>query len=71
MTAQPIYQVLIVEDDPHPRAYFANCVNGHAQLRLLGEAASVAQGKALMEQSVCKLMPCSPISACPMAAAWN
>jgi DNA-binding NarL/FixJ family response regulator len=47
----PIYQVLIVEDDPQTRAYFASCVRSHAQLRLFAEAASVAQGRALMEQA--------------------
>ena len=49
-SALPIYQVLIVEDDPQTRAYFASCVNEHPQLRLFAEAASVAQGRELMEQ---------------------
>ncbi len=47
----PIYQVLIVEDDPQTRAYFASCVSAHPQLRLFAEAASVAQGRAFMEHS--------------------
>jgi DNA-binding NarL/FixJ family response regulator len=47
----PIYQVLIVEDDPQTRAYFASCVSAHAQLRVFAEAASVAQGKALLAQA--------------------
>ena len=50
-TDLPIYQVLIVEDDPQTRAYFASCVSAHAQLRLFAEAASVAQGRKLMEQA--------------------
>ncbi len=49
-TALPVYQVLIVEDDPQTRAYFANCVSQHPQLRLAAEAASVAQGRAMLEQ---------------------
>jgi DNA-binding NarL/FixJ family response regulator len=49
----PIYRVLVVEDDPATRAYFAACITGHAQLRLVGEAASVEQGRALLAQ--CKV----------------
>jgi DNA-binding NarL/FixJ family response regulator len=47
----PIYQVLVVEDDPQTRAYFVSCVCAHPQMRLLAEAASVAQGRVLLEQA--------------------
>ena len=51
LPTSPIYQVLIVEDDPQTRAYFASCVSEHPQLRLFAEAASVAQGKVLLAQA--------------------
>jgi DNA-binding NarL/FixJ family response regulator len=51
LPTSPIYQVLIVEDDPQTRAYFASCVSAHAQLRVFAEAASVAQGKAWLAQA--------------------
>jgi DNA-binding NarL/FixJ family response regulator len=44
-----IWRVLIVEDDPDTRAFFVQSVRQCAQLALSGEAASVAQGKALLE----------------------
>jgi DNA-binding NarL/FixJ family response regulator len=44
------WRVLIVEDDPQTRAFFVQSVREHAQLVLCGEAASVAQGLALLTQ---------------------
>jgi DNA-binding NarL/FixJ family response regulator len=41
-------QVLVVEDDPQTRAFFVQAVQQSSALQLCGEAASVAQGRALL-----------------------
>jgi DNA-binding NarL/FixJ family response regulator len=45
----PIWRVLIVEDDPTTREFFAQSVRGCAQLQLLGQAASVAEAVAWLD----------------------
>jgi DNA-binding NarL/FixJ family response regulator len=44
-----IWRVLIVEDDPTTREFFAQSVRGCAQLQLLGQVASVAEAVAWLD----------------------
>ncbi len=45
----PIWRVLIVEDDPSTREFFAQSVRGCVQLQLLAQAASVAEAIAWLD----------------------
>jgi DNA-binding NarL/FixJ family response regulator len=45
----PIWRVLIVEDDPNTREFFAQSVRRCTQLQLLGQAASVAEAVAWLD----------------------
>ncbi len=42
------HSVLLVEDDPHTRAHLARAVRAHAELDLIGEAASCAEARELL-----------------------
>jgi DNA-binding NarL/FixJ family response regulator len=45
MTALPKWRVVLLEDDPATRRFFEACVAGHAQLRLVGSFASLAEAR--------------------------
>jgi DNA-binding NarL/FixJ family response regulator len=46
----PVLSVLIVEDEPVIRAHFASSVRSHERLRLVAEAATLAEGFAALKE---------------------
>lgn len=50
LAAMAPYRVLLVEDDPATRRQLARAVSGHADLELVGPAASVAEGRKLLAE---------------------
>ena len=52
MSAEPVHRVLLVEDDAPTRAHLARAIEAHAQLSLIGAAASCHEARAMLALEV-------------------